>query len=94
MEYLTPLDHMPFITNFAFLWPFGLFLPAFYPSLTSFCLLQNEEDQRELGSLRQELARAEKSCQELEDKNQVSAIFVNMLRITFHLFSQRPWKHV
>ena len=36
-----------------------------------FSLLQNDEDQRELGGLRQELARAEKTCQELEDKNQV-----------------------
>ena len=35
-------------------------------------LLQNDEDQRELGGLRQEVARAEKTCQELEDKNQVT----------------------
>ena len=37
-------------------------------------MLQNDEDQRELGGLRQEVARAEKTCQELEDKNQVTIV--------------------
>ena len=33
---------------------------------------QNEEDQRDGAGLQLELARSQKSCQELEDKNQVN----------------------
>ena len=47
-------------------------------------MLQNDEDQRELGGLRQDVARAEKTCQELEDKNQVMIFTNNWIITTGH----------
>ena len=37
----------------------------------SFFRPKNDEDQRDMATLQGDLARSQKSCQELEDKNQV-----------------------
>ena len=52
------------------------------------CLLQNDEDQRELGGLRQEVARAEKTCQELEGKNQVIFSLIGLCRRRQFFFAE------